>query len=854
MKLHNVHMLPLTTASQRQNHNTQRITFSQQQQPQSNNHKNNSNGEIDYEKYNKPLVDPKSIGNGIIECCEKLFHLPTLVGQIYESKGINQFYDWQKECLSTEELLSGKNLVYSLPTSGGKTLVAEIILLRSVVLKKKKGLFIFPFTEKAKSLKDLGQRLSFNVEPYYGCNGTIPVPKGNCLLVCTIEKANVIINQMIEENRIDEIGCCVIDELHMIGDGERGLTLELLISKLLYVSKGSVQIIGMSATIPNVTSLKNWLRGSVYQGDFRPVPLTEYLVNGNKIFDNNNTLKRTLTCKENDDYQKIMDLCLEVIPDHSVLIFCSSKDLSFKTAQELAMRFPPRILAEKKDDRDLLISSIEASNGSGSRIDEAWGRMIKSGVFFHNSSLTNDERSIIEGGFRDHTLLVLCATSTLSAGVNLPARRVILRNPMMGPHYLTPKAYKQMCGRAGRAGIDEFGESFLIVNSTQLQIKKGKELLVSPLDPLFSEIKSGNSFQKIVLDCISSGMADNVLNIIEFLSFTFYATQVKPERPDHTPFQHVQQQVLEAIKFLETSQYIKKMDKDMKLKKLQQQFKQQKKPFTPDIVVDDDVERWVSTGLGSACFKSTLSLKETAKVYQELKSIQEKGIVISEELHMCYITTPMFNIPNCNWEKLSVFLGGLNKTKAEVAKIIGISDDHIQCKLNGTGVVNAEVDAKHARFYVSLALCDLIHESPLYMTSTKYEISRGDLQGLMANAGSFAWMVSSFCKKLGWNELDALVSMYIQRLDKGVRQEIIHLVEIPSVKQGRARQLWNAGYKTVKSISLANPEDMVRDVKFIGKNPLKQAQKLIRDATKLLEQKSLELIQKSEELLNKNIP
>lgn len=86
------------------------------------------------------------------------------------------------------------------------------------------------------------------------------------VVVCTIERANILINRMLESNELEMLSCLVVDELHMLGDSQRGYQLELLLTKLRYfyhdevvsgiVEAGTIrdgiQIIGMSATLPNV--------------------------------------------------------------------------------------------------------------------------------------------------------------------------------------------------------------------------------------------------------------------------------------------------------------------------------------------------------------------------------------------------------------------------------------------------------------------------------------------------------------------------------------------------------------------------------------------------------------------------
>ena len=158
------------------------------------------------------------------------------------------------------------NLIYSLPTSGGKTFVAELLMIREMLCNEKNCIYVLPYVsivqEKIRTLSTLAVALNFSLEEYAGNRGSYPPRKHNpknVMFIATLEKANGIVNSLMQEGRLQEIGLVVVDEVHFIGEGKRGAILETLLCKLL-LAPINPRIVAMSATIGNITELKNFLK------------------------------------------------------------------------------------------------------------------------------------------------------------------------------------------------------------------------------------------------------------------------------------------------------------------------------------------------------------------------------------------------------------------------------------------------------------------------------------------------------------------------------------------------------------------------------------------------------------------
>lgn len=120
----------------------------------------------------------------------------------------------------------------------------------------------------------------------------------------------------------------------------------------------------------------------------------------------------------------------------------------------------------------------------------------------------------------------------------------------------------------------------------------------------------------------------------------------------------------------------------------------------------------------------------------------------------------------------------------------------------------------HRRFYSALILNDLVHEMPLAEVAKRYHVNRGTLQAIQSAASTFAGMVTAFCSKLQWKNLELLIKQFEARLGFGVEIELVELASLHYVKGFRARALFNAGIKTVEQLAES-------DVGFVSATLLK---------------------------------
>ncbi|BBN13748.1 DNA polymerase theta [Marchantia polymorpha subsp. ruderalis] len=768
--------------------------------------------------------------------------LPQEVANVYAKKGLKHLYPWQMECLQIDGVLEGKNLIYSASTSAGKSLVAELLMIKRIIATGRIALFVLPFvsicSEKAEHLEAVMEPLGKRVGCYFGTQGSATLPRDTSIAVCTIEKANSLVNKLLEEGRLPEIAMIVIDELHMVGDRERGYLLELLLTKIRFAcgeidnihdgsqegvavrsspfqrnSKGDLrtdlQIVGMSATMPNIAAVSHWLQASLYVTDFRPVPLEEYLKVGSALYNKNMEIVRHIR-KGADfggkDPDHVVELCHEVVSEgNSVLVFCSSRKACETSALHIAKFLPPFSPAQRGASNGFTsgAEAVEELRKSASGLDPVLAITLPAGVAYHHAGLTMEEREVVEQCFKQGVVRVLTATSTLAAGVNLPARRVIFRQPKVGRDFLDGTRYRQMAGRAGRAGIDTKGESVLICKPEE--VKRMTNVITSGCEPLHSCLTNDKiGMMRALLEVVAGGMVQTPQDVHRYVRCTLLNSTES--------FDHVVKGVQDALRWLCSKKFLEWCS---------------------------ETEMYSTTPLGRAAFGSSLTPEESLIVFEDLAKARE-GFVLASDLHLVYQVTPIYVELEPDWSLFYSKFVELSHLEQAVGNRVGVMEPFLMRMAHGAPVQSGSrlkgsgkspkarvgLISPHnyggrqlsmdnvlrvcRRFYVALMLSKLVQELPLMEVSDSFKVPRGTVQALQASAGRFAAMVSGFCQRLGWHDLEGLVSKFQSRVSFGVKSEIVELTEIPFVKGSRARGLYKAGLRTIQAVAEASMPELVK--------------------------------------------
>jgi helicase len=701
--------------------------------------------------------------------------IPDSVKAVVAKAGYDMLYPPQEDAIRAG-VLDGKNLVLASPTASGKTLVAELAVLKSILEHDGKALYLTPLRALASEKFEDFQKYA-EIEKSPGRKVRVAITSGDYdssdiylsnydVIISTNEKADSLLRH--RSPWIADVTVVVADEIHLITEADRGPTLEVVLTRLLKINP-KLQIIALSATIKNATEIGEWLQAAQITTDWRPVPLREGVYyNGEIQFKDGSS--RAIPHSEANP---IFETALDVIRDGGqVLIFAETRRMAVEMGKKAAALLR-RSLA-KPDRRGLeSIAQRILSTGERTRLGETLAEQVLSGVAFHHAGLPGGHRRIVEESFKSGRLKILSATPTVAAGVNLPARTVIISSyeryePGYGRYPISVLEYKQMCGRAGRPRYDKFGEAILIARTEDEQDYLLKNYALAEPERIWSKLGAEKVLRPHVLATVATRFATTEDGLERFFAKTFYAFQYDPKM--------IKGKLGDILSFLHREQMVEFAGEELKATKFGRRVS--------ELYIDPVSAVILRDGL-----------------YTRAKHVTDVSF-----LHLISRTpdiSPKLYPRRGEDEMLDLFAKEhQDEYMCEVPEYYGDT--------NGITYEEFLAEIKCAR-----VMYEWINETSEDGILEVHRVEPGDILRMVDTSRWLLHATYQLAELFGHKDLLSQAYELQIRCAKGVKSELVPLVELDGVGRIRARSLFNAGYRTMEDLKHASVTDLM-NVPLIG--------------------------------------
>ena len=426
---------------------------------------------------------------------------------------IEEYNPAQQAVIDSGYLDNNENYIISIPTASGKTVLGVLAALK-VLLQGGKVVYAVPLislqNEKYKEFK-VFEQFGYKVGKH---------PRNSDISVMVFESFDALTRFSL--NTIHELDLLIIDEFHMIGEYSRGPTIECAITRIKEQNR-SIRIIALSATLQNMDEMAHWLEAEVVTHDYRPVPLHKEVLCAEEFGtkDKNNIVYKLLNDSLEDSSQ--------------MLTFVSTRRFTESLASNMASKIERYIPDAQREIFSNIAEEIlevpKRRNSQPTEVCKKLAECIRCGIAFHHAGLFDRQKEIIEEEFVNGNLLMITATPSLMYGVNLPSKRVIIRDynrwTDQGQTNIPVFDYEQMSGRAGRPGFDSEGYSYLLAKTYDEAFDLDEHYVHGEIEVTNSKlIDNEDAVLKQIITQISSGFAKDLDDLIEFFNKTFYGFQI----------------------------------------------------------------------------------------------------------------------------------------------------------------------------------------------------------------------------------------------------------------------------------------------------------------------------------------
>ncbi len=680
------------------------------------------------------------------------------VVQLLEGEGLDQLYPPQEDAIEAG-VLDGKNLVLASPTASGKTLVAEVCILKHILEKNGKAIYLAPLRALASEKFKEFQKYSSIKKPS-GEHLRVGISTGDYdssdpwlgrydIIISTNEKADSLLRHRAPW--MNELSLVVADEIHLLTEHERGPTLEVVLTRLTEINP-NIQVLALSATVRNAEEVGEWLHAGSVTTEWRPVPLKEGIYHEGQLQFKDGSSRIIPSGTK----APVLDIALDVLAaGGQALIFTETRRSAVEMGRKASVAVKPRL--SKIEERSLnTIAERILSAGEKTRLGEALASEVASGAGFHHAGLTGVHRGIVESAFRDGRIKVLAATPTLAAGVNLPARTVVISSYERfeaghGRYPISVLEYKQFCGRAGRPKYDKYGESVLIARNQDEADWLMENYVIAQPEKLWSKLAVEKILRPHVLSTVAAGYAKTEEGLYAFFGRTFYAHQYGPRL--------IKGKIGEVLKFLAGQEMVEMDGRELVATKFGKRVS--------ELYIDPMSAVIIRDGL-----------------YNRAKKMTDFSL-----LHLISKTPDIAPRPRPRGSELDK-LGVLAASHSDefMGEVANQFEDPIA------------YDEFLSELKATLVLTDWVNEFTEDQILETRKVEPGDLLRLVQGTEWLVFAAQELGRLFGHKDLLAPMEMLRVRVAKGVKQELVKLVGLEGVGRVRARMLYNAGLKSIDDI------------------------------------------------------
>ena len=683
-----------------------------------------------------------------------------------------------QELALSKGVMNGNNILVTTPTSSGKTLIGLMGMI-NILNKGKKVVYLTPLkalaTEKLNEFKIIKNLSCFKNRKIniaistgdYDSYGTELIDKD--IIILTNEKMDSILRHDV--NWIFDVGLFIIDEIHLLTERERGPTLEIIMTKIKLMPQ-KPQIIAISATVSNSNEVADWLRCEQIQSNWRPTELIEGVYNYGKVTMNNGTaFEINNTGVVDNSTRGIISLAMDSITNDGgqSLVFAETRKRTVSLAKKTSETVSKFLDKSSKLSAHKIGVEI-LKQGDDTDLNRTLSSTVTKGVGFHHAGLGIKSRQIVENAFRNGIIKILFATPTLAAGVNLPARRVVIASIFRydyeygGNIPLSILQYKQLCGRAGRPAYDKYGEAIIIADSRTNPVDLYNHFVLGEPEPIMSQLMSESALRVHVLGVIASRPKILKPELLYFFEETFLSKYHGNET--------ISFEINSLLKYL-----------------------------TDEGLIIMRNELLMATKFG----------KRISLLYIDPKT----GIHFKNNLDY-YNSNKINDGTNfLHWICDSYdFYPKLTLRQNEIKYFERMFEKH---KLSSYGLSNYDYSLKNL-----IILLEWIDESSEANLNEKIGVEPGDLYRMVETAYWLSYCLYEIAKLIGRKDLLAEINILRLRIRHGIKSELIPLIQLEGIGRIRARSLYKAGITNVTQIDKIS-ESKLGSVPKIG---VKLARKL----------------------------